>query len=367
MISPDNRVVDLAKLGFGSQTVILVQDSGTRQLKTISASGGFTSRELTLPEGARADGIVYTPDRKMIAFPALNSREGSGLAGYDLWVSTADGRLPDRVVSDLESGFTLRWLNDQDLALWRSFGNYFDCPGEITTINPLAGTIWTLPSVYAIPRTYRLDCFPIPFLNEDLSHGILLEEMVGWRMVDYATMTAQSVMADVDASPGGDKFHFSWEPDGMSFALPEVDRIRFADGLTEQDLLSPHTSVEVVSLPGGYEIIDNRILWWLPNSNQVGFEMRRSDDPGSVSLVIGDLGDAILRDYSLDMSLIADQRGTPWFALTSADGAFVGWAVMEEPQVYPAIGSVILNTKTGYVSYLEGVQIRGFGETEPGP
>jgi hypothetical protein len=67
----------------------------------------------------------------------------------------------------------------------------------------------------------------------------------------------------------------------------------------------------------------------------------------------------------LNRSFFNDELGSAWFVYSSADSRFVGWTVRELPSNDEPIGSVILDTETGKVSYLEGYEFLGFGEVNP--
>lgn len=367
-ISPDNRVVDLSELGLGPGTIVLLMDSNWEQVYTIGAADGFVLKELRLPEEVRPDTIEFSPDGKQIAFLVFKGMRNSGTAIYGLWISGADGRQPHEALGDTESLFDLRWLSDRHVAIswYQSSGR---CPGEVKVIDATTGEVRNMPNVNHLINAGPLPlCFPIPFYNPDLSKGIIVDPLIGWKLIDFNSVWRGRVMAGVDATRR-DKYRFSWDYDGVSFAFPEEDRIAFDFSLSEEELLAPDMKPEVALLPTGYEIANNYIEWWQPDAGLVGFGVRESGDMGtgfSEILIAVDLNSAILRDYALDMGEMDDRHGEPWFVQASVDGRFIGWPVMEPPRNHPALGSVILNLETGRLSYIDGLEIVGFGEIETG-
>ena len=366
-ILPEARYVDISRLGLGTTTIILAQEVATGKIVGLSASDAFSLLPVVLPEAASASSVTLSPDRRRMVFQVRDGQGSDAIANFDLWTAKADGRAQSRIVNDVQGGFSFDWLGPEKLLLWWGGTRAADCPNIVELVDVGTGVTHKLTSVYEIRPERRLYCFPRPILSPDAQHSIVLEDGVGWQMIDYQSGTAERVLHGVVTSPSRGMENLRWNDDGVSYAFQSSDGITYALGLTLEDLLGQASRSEIIYLPAGHEIADRRLYWWDPLTSTVAFRLRTNKAAAGDTLVIGNLETGKLLDYHLDMAVFRSERGIPSSALTTQNAALVGWSVQRAPDNHPTLGSVVLNTQTGYVSFLDGLQLLGFGEMDAVP
>jgi len=215
----------------------------------------------------------------------------------------------------------------------------------------------------------RKYCFPIPYFNPDHSRAIYLASNQDWQLYEYASQKSRSILAGLSAGPNINKYFFDWGSNGLTFAIPEKDRISFAQNLSENDLTAP--PVELIYLPANTINANALFDFWVSGKQLAGFDLSSSgsrpvlDCEISKTFVITDLPGKELKNYCLDRSMLADQQGGIWNTDISANNRFVAWTLRKLPGNSETLGIVILNTETGHISYLEDYEFQGFGEINP--
>jgi len=358
-LNPINRVVTLSDLDLNPTTRILVFDPVTEQILSISDQSMNPIPNIQSQASIHLDGIEMSPDHHWFAYLVIDD-------GFNIWVSSVDGS-QHFAAQTKAIGSSFRWVGDDKIASYHTLGYWFDCPNELQIIDPFSREVNDIPYISNTGSPY---CFPIPYFNSIFSRAIYLNSEKGWEMYDYESLKTVSVLPGLDTSPTSNKYFFYWGKEGLTFAIPYSDKITFVRNLPESDL-TLESPIETIPLPHS-TFNENEILeFWIPNKQLAGFDLVGTDKNSILgcdipkTFVIVNLATKELRNYCLDRSMFSNQIGTAWFTYTSADHRFVGWTVLELPSNDKPIGSVILDSETGKVSYLEGYEFLGFSEIGP--
>lgn len=356
-----NRVVELSELDLDSTTRILVFDPKIEQILSISEKS--LDPILNIQSGANIlrDGIKMSPDHRWFAYLEIDE-------GINIWINSVDNTQHFEGIKNAV-GSSFRWLSNEKIAVYNKVGFWLGCPSEMQIVDPFSNQVNTVPN---ISNQGNPSCFPIPYFSPDFSQALYLNlyDETGWEIYNYKTQTSYSVLPGLDASPGGDKSFFYWGINGLSFAIPDSDKITFMQNLPESSLtLKP--PLETILLPRN-TLNENKIFeFWIPIRQLVGFDLvgegKNSvlDCGVSTTFVMANLSTRELMNYCLDRTVFSNQIGISSFAYISADYRFVGWTIRRLPNNEEPLGVVILDTETGKVSYLEGYEFLGFGELNP--
>ena len=359
--SPSNRVIDMSELNLDPSTRILAFDAKTQQILSISHRSTITILKSRSDSIVKFEKIEISPDHRWFAYLEING-------GFNIWISSVDGTQHFMGIQNAV-GSSFRWLSNDKLAVYNKLGLWMDCPSEMQIFDPFSKEVNDVPG---ISTQGSPSCFPIPYFNPDFSRALYLNlyNETGWKLYNYKAQTSYSVLPGLDTSPGGDKYFFHWEKDGLSFAMPDSDKISFVRNVPEGDLTSK-PPIETISLPQN-TINENKFFeFWIPGKQLAGFDLIGINKKSVLtcgvlkSFVIVNLITQELKNYCLDRSVFSDQVGTAWFTYVSADNRFAGWTVRELPSNDKPLGTVILDIETGKISYLQGYEFLGFGELSP--
>jgi hypothetical protein len=356
-----SHVVSLAELGLRDTTRILVFDPKSSQLLAISNKSTEPIPNIQSGTYSLRDGIEMSPDHKWFAYLEISE-------GFNIQISSVDGTHHFMGIKNAV-GSSFRWLTNGKIAVYNKMGLWLDCPSEIQVVDPFSKEINSIPNIL-LEGSQSPFCFPIPYFNPDFSKALYLSSEAGWQIYDYKTQSSNSVLPGLDTSPGGDKYFFEWGTNGLSFAIPDSDKITFARNVSENELTSV-LSLEILALPEDVLNEDRGFDVWIPEKHIVGFDLKTKNETAILkcrmpkSFVVVDLATQTLKNYCLDRSEFAGQVGTPWFASVSADSRFVGWTIRELPSNEDPLSTVTLDTQTGNIIYLESYEFLGFGEISP--
>jgi hypothetical protein len=351
-----NSVTELSSLDLGPATRLLVYDPESDQILSISDESIEPVPNIRSGANILRNGIKLSPDHRWFAYLEISD-------GFTIWISSVDGSQHFAGIRNAV-GSSFRWITDNRITVYNKAGFWSDCPSEMQIFDPFSGDVKNIPYITTQGSQY---CFPIPYLNPDLSQALYLNSQTGWEIYNYKTQTANSVLPGMDTSPSGNKSYFHWGKDGLSFAVPDSDKITFAFDIPETRFTS-ETNVNTISLPNG-TVNENTIFsFWIPEKQIAGLDLAGAGDTTVLgcdipeTFAIVNLATRDLDYYCLNRSFFNDKLGSAWFVYSSADSRFVGWTVRELPSNDEPIGSVILDIETGKVSYLEGYEFLGFGE-----
>ena len=354
-----NRLVELSELDLRSTTRLLIFDPRSEQILSISGSSINPILNIQSRSNIPRDGIEMSPDHRWFAYLEIND-------GFNIWISSVDNTQHFVGINNAV-GSSFRWLNNEKISVYNKLGFWLDCPSEMQIFDLYSREVNSVPDISTQGSQY---CFPIPYFNPDLSQALYLNSDTGWEVYDYKTQTSYSALPGLDASPGGDKSYFNWGINGLSFAIPDSNKITFVQNLPESSLtLKP--PLATILLPRN-TLNENKIFeFWIPNRQLAGFDLvgegKNSvlDCGVSTTFVMVNLSTRELMNYCLDRSVFFNQIGIPSFAYISADYRFVGWTIRKLPNNVEPLGIAILDTETGKISYLEGYEFLGFGEVSP--
>lgn len=351
-----NRVVEVSELDLESTTRMLVFDPKSEQLLSISDQSIDPIPNIQSEADILRGGIKMSPDHRWFAYLEINE-------GFNIWINSVDGTQHFVGIKNA-IGSSFRWLSNDKIAVYNKLGLWLDCPSEMQIFDPFSREVNDVPDISTQGSQY---CFPIPYFNSDFSQALYLNSQTGWEIYSYKTQTSYSVLPGLDTSPGGDKSFFHWGTDGLSFAIPDSDKIAFAFDLPEARFTSEPT-LNTISLPNGTVNENALFTFWIPEEQIAGLDLVGTDDKTVLgcdvpqTFIMINLATLKLNNYCLNRSLFSDQVGAAWFMYISADHRFVGWTIHELPSNEEPLGTVILDTETGKLSYLEGYEFLGFGE-----
>lgn len=357
-INPSNRVVALSELDLEPTTRILVFDPKLEQVLSISGKSVDLVPNIQSGVNTLADGVEMSPDHRWFAYLEIND-------GFNIRVSSVDGA--QRFIGIKNAvGSSFRWLSNDKIAVYNKLGFWLECPSEMQIFNPFSGESEDVPYISSQGSP---SCFPIPYFNPDLSKALYLNlyNESGWKIYDYKTQTSHSVLPELDTSPGGDKYFFYWGKSGLSFVIPDSDKITYAFDIPESKFIF-EPPLNAISLPDSTVNENEAIEFWIPEEQVVGLILVGTDSKAVLgcdvpqTFVVINLAILELNDYCLNPSWYSGQTGTAWFTYFSADHRFVGWTIRELPSNSEPLVTVILDTATGKLSYLENYEFLGFGE-----
>ena len=356
--NPSNRSVELSELDLKPTTRMLMFDPKSEQILSVSDQSIDPLTNIQSENNILSDGIRMSPDNRWFAYLEIDE-------GFQIWISSVDGTQHFLGIKNA-IGSTFRWLNNEKIVVYNKVGFWLDCPSEMQIVDPFSKEVIDISDISTQGSQY---CFPIPYFKPDFSQALYLNSETGWEVFDYKTRSSYSVLPGLDNSPSSNKYFFHWGKDGLSFAIPESDKITFAFDLPEATFTTGLT-LNRVALPDGTVNEDALFATWIPEEQIVGLDLIGSDNKTVLgcnvrqTYVMINLKTRKLNNYCLDRSLFSDQVGTPWFTYISDDYRFIGWTIRKLPSNEDPLGAVILDTETGKLSYLEGYEFLGFGELE---
>lgn len=356
---PANRIIELPEMELKSTTRILVFDPRSEQILSISSQSINLISGIQPGANILRDGVKISPDHQWFAYLDIHD-------GFNIWISSFDGSQNFLGLQNAV-GSSFRWLSNNKIVVYHKSGLWLDCPSEMQIVDLFSGEVYDVPRISTQGSPY---CFPIPYFSPNFSKALYLDSDKGWEVYDYTTQTFYSVLPGLDTSPGSDKYFFHWDIDGLSFAIPSSDKITYAPTISE-DKLTSEPELNTISLPENTINENTAFTYWIPEKQIAGLDLvgvngkNVLDCDVSQTLVIVDLFNRKLSNYCLNRSQFFNHDGTAWFMYTSADYRFVGWTIRELPSNSEPLTTVILDTETGKVSYLDGYEFLGFGEINP--
>lgn len=354
-----NRLVELSELDLRSTTRLLIFDPRSEQILSISGSSINPILNIQSRSNIPRDGIEMSPDHRWFAYLEIND-------GFNIWISSVDNTQHFMGINNAV-GSSFRWLSNEKISVYNKLGFWLDCPSEMQIFDLYSREVNSVPDISTQGSQY---CFPIPYFNPDLSQALYLNSDTGWEVYDYKTQTSYSALPGLDISPGSDKYFFHWGAGGLSFAIPDLDKITFASNIPEDKFRSKPT-LHTVSLPNGVVNENARFTFWIPEEQIVGLDLVGADNKTVLgcdnpqTFIMINLATRKLSNYCINRTLFSDQIGTASFTYVSANHRFIGWTIRKLPSNEEPLGVVILDTETGKVSYLEGYEFLGFGEVNP--
>jgi len=349
----------LSELDLSPTTRILVFNPKTEQFLSISNQSMNLLSNIRPETSLRLDTIKLSPDRHWFAYLEINN-------GFNLWIGSVDGSQYFLGITNAV-GSSFRWLSNDKIAVYDKLGGWADCPSEMQIFDPFSKKINNIPDISTEGIEF---CFPIPYLSPDFSKGLYLNSETGWQIYNYKAQTSYSALPGLDTSPGGNKYFLHWGKAGLSFAIPYPDKITFVSNLSV-DNLSSTLPLKTILLPQNTLNENSLFEFWIPEEQLAGFDLVGANENNVLdcdiaqTFVIVNLVTQKLKNYCLNRSIFADQINAAWFTYISVDQRFAAWTVHELPSNTNTLGAVILDTKTGKVSYLEGYEFLGFGEISP--
>lgn len=358
-LDPENRVVAMSALELSVTTHAFVFDSTNEEFLLLSDNSQNEVYNIDPKAKFHLEAVKLSPDRKHFAYLEIES-------GFNIWISKVDGSSHSEIQKS-SIGSSYYWLNNDQLVVYNNSGTWLDCPSDVQVVSLTGDPVISIPAAVSTGNSF---CFPTPVFNPDFSKGIYLDSKKGWQVYDYRSGTSQGVLSGLDVSPDINKYFFRWDRDGLSFAIPESHEITFDQNLTEQDLTASTPSFQVLALPE-HTLNENAVFdFWVPEKQIAGFDLV-GEGEGMVlncdvhrTFVLVDLLNEELRNYCLDRTVFIDQTGSIWSTSISTDNRFVGWTIRELPSNERPLGTVILNTDTGEITYLPGYEFLGFGEVD---
>jgi len=301
-------------------------------------------------------GIKLSPNKSKFLYINFKSKENSGDATYDLWISSVDGASQSVLVPDLVGGFYFDWLDQENIIIWYTTSGAFSCPGKISVINIMTKNTTIIPQV---PGSQRTSCYPFPLFNGDFTKSIVKGEK-DWLSIDYVQKKIEHFQFDYQLlNTSTPWISYTSNDNSFSIVIPDLDRIYFGKNLSFQN--SDH-KLSTMTLPNNTYISDNNLLLWDSGRMSVAFDLIENTT-GVRSLVSVGLSDTEMTNYSVDRASYNGNLGIPSYSVySSSDGRFLGWTVYIPPENYIPFGAVVLDLQTGVVKYYDGYEILGFGE-----
>jgi hypothetical protein len=358
-LDPVDRVVSLSDLGLSPTTRILVFNSQDEQFLSVSKDSVQGIPNIHPTAKFHLESVKISPDYKRFAYLVIDN-------GFNIWVSSIDG-LKYTEIQKNAVGPAYLWLNSDQFVVYNNMGSWMDCPSDLQIISLYQNSAKNISDMVPEGSSF---CFPVPYFNPNFSKGIYLDNKEGWKMHDYSSENSERVLLSLDTSPDINKYFFHWGDSGLTFAIPAVDKITFGRNLVDADLLSSDLPLKIISLPPNTANKNATFDFWNPDEQLSGFDLVGTNGERifacsvQQSFVIVDLLVQELRNYCLDRTSYMDQVGTVWSTYISADNRLVGWTVRELPSNIIPLGTVILNIKTGNITYLPGYELLGFGEVD---
>ena len=354
--NPAGREVELSELEINPTTRLLVFDPKSKEILSISTQQTIAMSNIQPGAPLEHSGIKISPDHDWFAYLVIDD-------GFNIWISSIDGT---QSFLGLENavGSSFRWISNDKIAVDKKIGAWFDCPNDIQIFDPFSKTVSSFS--YISSQNESSYCFPIPYFKPDLSQALYLTDS-SWEVYDYKTQSSYPVLPGLDTSVLGDKYYFHWGKEGLSFAIPYIDSIVFSHNIPVESLTTPPL-LKTIQFPENTINRDKSFAYWIPNEQIIGVDLVSEDDKGilgcdvSQTFVVGNLETQELQNFCLDRSVFNGQTGALWFTHVSAENRFVGWTIYAFPDDSELMVTVILDTVTGEVSYLEGYEFWGFGE-----
>jgi hypothetical protein len=373
IITLEKHEVGLADLGLSDSTRLILYYKPSNSLRTMSAKDIRPQKIPNIDPEAQFSQYNLrhiSPDRKWFVYYIFTEMK-DGLAYYDFWISSVDGKKQWVFASGIKGRTNAAWVTNDQIELWYSPARW-NCPQRVAILNPFSGESMVPPEVPSSPIPH---CVVPLSTSPDNSKLIFLEEGTGkWSIFDFNTGIKQSVfpwLSQSDAYNLVPRF-IRWLPSGITYALPNSDSIEFIVDFSPSSASNIDSKRNKLILPTSYEIVDKWFSWWSLDDGLIGFDMVQANYNSSTlppkesppsKFVIFDLRNLILYDYNLDRAETGGrQKVSDHFISASADNRFLAWTIYEPPDISYPSETVILEIATGQVVRIKGFELWGWGE-----
>lgn len=373
IIAPDKREVQLQDLGLSNSTRLILYYHPSDSLRIMS---GQDIRPQRIPninsKGIINYGIKISPNEKWFIYHVFKERR-EGIAYYDLWISSIDGRQQKIAVSNVQGATEARWVTNEKLELWYYPDGARACPERELLVDPFAQETLIPPTV---PPSTEPHCFFPLSTSPDQSKLIYRnKDSELWNIFDFDTGNSQNVFPWLSQS---DSFalwpnYVQWLPSGITYVLPNQESIDYALDLSPTSAMDIGSQWNKILLPESNKILWNAFPWVSLDDGLIGFDMidaqtnplDNSEDSPSSKFVVLDLWHSILYDYNFDRAKTGDtQRVSDYFVYASADNRFLAWTISRPPGMGNPIETVVLDRKTGRIARVKGFEFLGWGEVK---
>jgi hypothetical protein len=370
VLSPEIREVKLSELGLSNTTKLILYYQPSDSLRIMSGQDVMPQKIPNIsPKAYIWSGIEISPNQKWFIYPVFAEKR-DGIAYYDFWISSIDGKEQKIAISNIRGATETRWVTDEQIELWYHPDGARVCPQRESILNPF--TQETLTPVEVPPST-KPHCFFDLSTNPDRSKIIYRGKNGLWSIYDFSTQQSQNIFPWLSES---DRFHLwpryiNWSEGGITIVLPQQKTVEFIVDLPISDASKTYVAWNKVFLPDGKKIYNEDFSWWALDNGLIGFDLVQSDynymddingSPPSDFMIL-DLRNSILYDYSLDRAKTGNtQMSANYFIGASTHERFLAWTIYRPPGMGVAVETVVLDRETGQISRIKGFEFFGWGE-----
>lgn len=349
---PVQPEVSLAELGVSTTSRLIVVPSDD-QLQTLWSLVGIDMTPERIPTTPVSDmPFLYhgtSPDQHWFTFYAWSE---DGL-GFDLWISSIDGKTQWLAVQGFERLYSLHWVNDQTIIIFERSAPGQIWPETFLRLNPFTTEIASLESVYLDLGVYAF--------SPDASQVIYLARIpYTLKLHDYQTDAEKTIFPWLETSRISlpNDISLNWTASGVSAALMDSSSLDLAINIPPAMLGQRYVSMQRVLLPGESTALD--ITWWSSDSGLIAVKQAFGESEGDLSgpaqFYTLDTTRWVLYDYCLPEELY------PGIIHASADDRFLAWAVRDRSDSGHFEGTVIMEPATGRRAWLRDMVVIGWGE-----
>ncbi len=371
-IAPSVREVELSDLGLSNTTRLILYYESSNSLRIMSGQDIQPQKTPNIDSEAWIyAGVEISPDQKRFIYQVSKGIK-DGIAYYDYWISSIDGKEQKVAVSNVHGGTEIRWVTDEQIELWYYPDGARECPRRESISNPFTQETLISPE---IPLSISPQCFFDLSTNPDRSKLIYLNEGGLWSVYDFNTGQSHNVFPWFSKS---ERFalwprYVQWSTSGITLVLPRQESIDFIVDLPASDVSEHDIALSKVLLPDGKKLYNETFSWWALDKGLVGFDLIQSDfsyvesgdETPPSNFVILDLKSSILYDYILDRARIGEtQNVSDYFVHASVDNRFLAWTIFRPPGMGNPIETVVLDSKTGQIARIKGFEFFGWGEID---
>jgi hypothetical protein len=370
IIAPGAREVGLSDLELNDSTRLILYYPSSDSLRIMSKHDIRPQKIPNInPKDILNYGIRVSPNQEWFIYNVFKELR-DGIAYYDLWISSIDGKNRNIAVSDVRGATEVRWVTNELLELWYHPDGARVCPERELIVNPFTQEKSISPQ---LPPSISPQCFFDLSTNPERSKFIYLNKDGLWSIYDFRAATSQTVFPWLSKS---ERFalwprYIHWSPSGITIVLPDEDSIDFVSDLPVLDASKTNISLKRILLPDGKKIYNKTFSWWTLDKGFVGFDLVQSDfdyfesgnETPPTKFVILDLNRFVLYDYNLDRARTGEmQKYADYFVKASADNRFLAWTIFGPPGMGTAIETVVLDRQTGQIARIRGFEFLGWGE-----
>ena len=375
IISPETREVELSVLELSDSTRLILYYPSSDSLRIMAKQDIRPQRIPNInPKDILNYGVRVSPDKEWFIYNVFKELK-DGVAYYDLWISSIDGKNQNIAISNVRGATEARWVTNEQLELWYHPDGARACPERELVVNPFTHETFTPPK---IPPSSEPHCFfPLSTSPDHTKIIYRSKDSELWNIYDLNSGKNQNIFPWLSPS---DSFtlwpkYIKWLPSGITYVVPNEESIDFTLDLSPSSALDNMGEWNTISLPSSSKILWNMFPWVSLENGLIGFDMidsqtdplDASEDSPASKFVIFDLRTSTLYDYNLDRARTRDlQRVSSYFVEASADNRFLAWTIYRPPGMGNAIETVVLDRITGQIARIKGFEFFGWGEvTQP--